>query len=220
MLKEAGGRGVGWGDNRGRRDLLHLEFRAFSSPTRWKREEIIKKWGKCRGRWAAGGRLHAACVPNDWFHHQSPPERLLMKQLSHICLLPDTVCFYYFFFVPNSVFSKCGESTQTRWWQPPKTFLRNSPRFSISSGTKCSVWFPTQPPLCYRPCAADASLFMRRWCESMSGNEEKSQPVTQGSNSKAIQLQLTWILRVHFKKDLTVFIPHWWSRIKYGALIL
>lgn len=106
-------RGGGRGDNRGRRDLMHLEFRAFSSPTRWKREEIIKKWSKCTGRWAAGaagGRLHAACVSHDWYRHQSPPERLPMKQLSQIRLRPDTVCFYYFFF-PKKLF------LFQMWWQ-------------------------------------------------------------------------------------------------------
>lgn len=192
-------RGGGRGDNRGRRDLMHLEFRAFSSPTRWKREEIIKKWSKCTGRWAAGaagGRLHAACVSHDWYRHQSPPERLPMKQLSRIRLRPDTVCFYYFFFPPKlCLFQLWWERTDTMMTTPPRPFwgiLQGFPFFpgqNAASGSQHSR----------SSLIADASLFMRRWCESMSGDEENSQPVTQGSNSKAIWLQLTWILKVHLK---------------------
>lgn len=50
MLKGRVGWGGVGGDNRGRRDLIHLEFNAFPLPPEEKGEQIIKKWSKCTGR--------------------------------------------------------------------------------------------------------------------------------------------------------------------------
>lgn len=124
----------------GRRDLMHLEFRAF---TRRKREQIIKKWSKCTGRWAAGAARGMPCVvhvSHDWYRHQCTPERLLMKQLPRICLLPDSMVFF------QTLLSKYDERAQMRWWQPWRPFwgILHVPqtRFQVSR-KESSVYFST-----------------------------------------------------------------------------
>lgn len=50
--------------------------------------------------WAAEGAgvmPRVARVSHDWYRHQCTPERLLMKQLPRISLLPDSVLFFFFF---------------------------------------------------------------------------------------------------------------------------
>lgn len=154
----------GRGDNRGRRDLMHLEFRAFSSPTRWKREEIIKKWSECTGRWAAGaaaGRLHAVCVSHDWYRHQSPPECLPMKQLSQICLLPDTACFYYFFFLYQTLsFPSVMRVRRRDDDNPPRPFSGILQGFPFSLQDKMQLLVPNKAaPLLSRLCRRCAALY-------------------------------------------------------------
>lgn len=115
-----GGWGGGGGNNRGRRDLIRLEFRAFPLPPEEKGEQILKKWSKCTGRWAAraaGVMPRVARVSHDWCRHQRTPERLLMKQLPRISLLPDSVLFFFFIF-SQTLLSEHYERAQTRWWQP------------------------------------------------------------------------------------------------------
>lgn len=163
----------------GRRDLMHLEFRAF---TRRKREQIIKKWSKCTGRWAAGAARGMPCVvhvSHDWYRHQCTPERLLMKQLPRICLLPDSMVFF-------------SNSPLQVWWESAdammttlKTFLRNSPCASdkvsgFQEGKFC-LFLNASPPL-----ITLALLLCRSLCE---GNvktclEMENQCMTQSNSSK------------------------------------
>lgn len=111
----------GWGDNRGRRDFDAFRIQSLSSSTRRKREQIIKKWSKCTGRWAAGGMPRLARGSHDWYRHQCSPERLLMKPLPRIGLLPDSVLYSFLFFF-QTLLSEHDERTPTRWWQPWRLF--------------------------------------------------------------------------------------------------
>lgn len=151
----------------------------------------LSRWS-CRRKAARGVRLPRLIPPSEptW---ASSDEAVI----SHLSPSWHCVLLLFLFLYQTLSFPSVMRARRRDDDNPPRAFWGILQGFLFFPGQNAASG--SQHSRCYRPCAVDAPLFMRRWCESMSGDEENSQPVTQGNYSKAIWLQLTWILRVHLK---------------------
>lgn len=146
-----------------------------------------------------------AWVSHDWYHRQSPPEHLRMKQLSQICLLL-TLCAFISLFFSSQTLSSPGMMRERRRGDdnPPKTFLSNSP----SAADKAFRFFFLQEEMCFFP--NTAAPLLSPWCyrSLYVGDEVSSQYITTLKET-AVTTDIKSIL----KQDETCIYP---TVVKYN----